>query len=314
MTVSVVIPTRNRARSLERAVASVLSQTHGDLEVIVVDDASSDGTPAVVARLAEGDRRVRGVRYERQVGAARARNGGADAARGPVLAFLDDDCVWAPRKLHLQLGRLRSDRGVVYARQAIRVGGRWVVEGAAGAERNALESLLRTNYIGTPSLVLWRALFVGAGAFDLKLPRLQDWDLALRLARQTQFAFVPEILVEGGQGESGISVDREALRVAAHRMIDTHTPHLTRRQAAALHYGLAKFLLVDGVTDAARSFFLQAVRLDPLTPVHWAGVAAGLMGPVPARGIRGLRRMRRAAVAGYGTDGSNAAGAPGAAG
>lgn len=306
MTVTVVVPTRNRVRSLERAVASVLSQTHRDLEVLVVDDASTDGTPEMVAGLAAEDPRVRTVRHEQRTGAARARNDGAEAARGPVLAFLDDDCVWAARKLALQLPRLGPGCGVVYGRQAILAGGQWVVEGAAGAERDALGSLLRTNYIGTPSLVVQRDLFLDVGAFDPELPRLQDWDLALRLARRTRFAFVPEILVEGGQGDDGISGDREALRVAADRMIASHAPHLTRRQAAALHYGLAKFLLVDGVTEAARSFFLRAFRLDPFAPIHWAGVAAAFLGPAPARGIRRLRRRRRAVVAGYGPFGSTA--------
>lgn len=305
MTVSVVVPTRNRAESLERAVASVLSQTYRDLEVIVVDDASTDRTPEVVAGLASGDPRVRVVRHGKQTGAARARNDGADAARGPILAFLDDDCVWDARKLDLQLPRLRRDCGVVYARQAIRSGGQWVVEGTAAAEKDALGSLLRTNYIGAPSLVVLRDLFREIGAFDPELPRLQDWDLALRLARRTRFAFVPEILVEGGQGDDGISGDREALHVAADRMVANHSPSLTRRQAAALHYGLAKFLLVDGVTGAARSYFLRALRLDPLSPVHWAGVAAAFLGPVPARAVRHMRRKRRAAAAGYGLVGSS---------
>ncbi len=296
MNVSVVLPTRNRAEHVHRAIASVLGQTVRELEVIVIDDASDDGTAAAVEGLAKADRRLRLIRHDEPRGAAGARNTGIEAAKGAVVAFLDDDCIWAATKLEKQLPRLAPDRGVVYSRQAIRYQGRWIVEGAPGAEHDALAALLRTNYVGTPSLLVRRELFRQVGGFDEALPRLQDWDLALRLARCTRFAYVPEILVKGWQGDQGISQDRDALVTAAERMVERHAAHLSRRQLAALHYGLAKFLLVDGRTPTARRFFLQALRLDPVSPVHWAGVTAGLLGPAPARAIRAWRRRGRASA------------------
>ncbi|MBA2640000.1 MAG: glycosyltransferase family 2 protein [Nocardioidaceae bacterium] len=100
--VSVVIPTRNRWRLLEaRGLASALCQQDVSLEVVVVDDGSTDETPRRLASL--NDDRVRTIRNERGTGVARARNSGMAAARGEWIAFLDDDDIWAPRKLRLQL-------------------------------------------------------------------------------------------------------------------------------------------------------------------------------------------------------------------
>lgn len=291
--VSVVIPTRNRARYVPGAVASVLAQTHRDLELIVVDDASDDDTPLVLAALSSRDRRVRVVRQERRGGAPRARNTGVHHARGAAIAFLDDDCVWAPSKLERQIPLLDDGHGVVYTRQAIRDGDHWIVEGRPSAAA-PLGSLLRTNYIGTPALLVRRALFNAVGGFDEALPRLQDWDLVLRLARHTRFAYVPDVLVRGVMVAGGISMTPGPLREAAERMIEHHARHLNLRQLAALHYGLGKFLLADGHTSVARSYFRRAVRLDPRSALNWAGVAASLLGPIPARLVRGWRRRRAA--------------------
>lgn len=295
--VSVVIPTRDRAAYLEEAVASALEQTLRDLEVIVVDDGSEDRTGALLDALREEDPRLRVVRHPEPRGAQAARNAGAREARGPVVAFLDDDCVWAPTKLEKQLAAMGAERGVVYCRHAIHHQGRWIVEGEAGAARNATGALLRRNYIGTYAVVVRRDLLRAVGGFDESLPRLQDWDLLLRLARRTRFAFVPEILVRGRQLESGITMNREALPIAAARMVETHAPSLSRAELAALHYGLAKYLLVDGLTPTARRYFLRALRLDPRAPLHWAGVAASLLGPGPARWVRSWRRRRASAEA-----------------
>ncbi|MDX1674680.1 MAG: glycosyltransferase family A protein [Longimicrobiales bacterium] len=292
--VSVVLPTRDRADYVERAIASALAQTVADLEVIVVDDASTDETPSVLRALAGSEPRVRVLRHEEPRGAPAARNAGIDAAAGAVVAFLDDDCVWHPDKLAKQLGAMGPGRGVAYCDHAIRHGEEWIVEGEPGAARDGAGALLRRNYIGTPSMVVRCDLLEAVDGFDETLPRLQDWDLVLRLGRKTGFAYVPELLVRGDQMPVGITMDRAALPAAAERMVERHGPHLARRERAALHYGLAKYLLVDGLTDPARRYFMRALRLDPLAPAHWAGIAAALTGPRPARWLRSVRRRRRA--------------------
>ncbi len=106
LTVSVVIPVYNRAKTVLRAIASVLAQSHPVLEVVVVDDGSDDGTAAVVEALA--DPRVRVIRHPANRGAASARNTGIKAARGDLIALLDSDDQWMPRKLEKQVRVLAS--------------------------------------------------------------------------------------------------------------------------------------------------------------------------------------------------------------
>lgn len=299
MKVSVVIPTRNRAGRLPEAVRSALGQTIRDLEVLVVDDASEDATPQVLKELRGGDPRVRIIRCEERGGAARARNLGTSRAEGDLIAFLDDDCLWHPAKLEAQIAAMGPRYGAGYTRQATRdVDGRWVVEGQPLPEHAPLNALLRTNFIGNPSLVVRRDVFLEIGGFDEDLPRLQDWDLVLRLARTAGIAFVPEVLVWSVIIPGGISTTSHSLRTAAELMVERHGEHLSTAQLAALHYGLAKFLLVDGQTRVAVQFFLRAVRLDPVSPLNWMGLLAGLAGPRPARAVRSLRRWRAAVTAG----------------
>src|SRR5262245_51722410 len=99
--VTVVIPVFNRAQAVQRAVASVLAQTCQDFEIIVVDDGSTDSTPAVVAALS--DPRLTLIRHERNRGGSAARNTGYRAGSAPFVAFLDSDDEWLPTKLERQL-------------------------------------------------------------------------------------------------------------------------------------------------------------------------------------------------------------------
>lgn len=104
--VSVIIPTHNRQRLVSRAVRSVLNQTYEDLECIVVDDASSDGTPQVIQTIE--DERLVYLRHDRNRGASGARNTGIRAAKSSLIAFLDDDDEWLPEKLVKQVPLLKA--------------------------------------------------------------------------------------------------------------------------------------------------------------------------------------------------------------
>ncbi len=303
--VSAIIPTRNRASRLPGAIRSALNQTVRDVEVVVVDDASDDDTSDILAALQEAEPRVRPVRVAHRSGAAHARNVGAKHARGSVLAFLDDDCAWHPEKLEAQLEAMSPTHGASYTRQAtLYADGNWVLEGRAIPDTQEHEGPLRTNFLATPSLMVRRDIFDRVGGFDEELPRLQDWDLALTLIRQTRMAFVPRVLVRSEMMPEGISTDPQRLHHAARRMIERHEPHLTRAQLAALHYGLGKVLLVEGLQAAALGLFREAVRLSPFSSLNWAGLAAGLLGPLPARAVRALRRTASLRHHGSGDPGS----------
>jgi glycosyltransferase involved in cell wall biosynthesis len=193
--VSVVIATRDRWPLLERALGCALRQEGVDVEVIVVDDSSSDETPQRLAAL--DDRRV--VKLTPQApGPAGARNAGLAVARAEWVAFLDDDDLWAPHKL-------RSQLEVAAATGAEWVYGTAVMVDAQARPIKALpvpeperlaRRLLDTNPIGGPSGVLARTGLVrDAGGFDERLPYVEDWDLYLRLAPAARAAACHEVVV-----------------------------------------------------------------------------------------------------------------------
>lgn len=193
--VTVVLPTRDRADLLRRSVASVLAQVDVDLELVVVDDGSRDDTRHVLDSF--GDARLRPIGLQVSAGVGHARNLGIAAARGPWLAFLDDDDFWAPTKLRrqLELAETEPDALVYTAVVVVDADGspRRVDPAAAPGELEA--RLLEVNAIGTPSSVLVPTELVrGAGGFDERLSIFADWDLWLRLLPEARPFAVTEPL------------------------------------------------------------------------------------------------------------------------
>ncbi|TWG88000.1 Glycosyltransferases involved in cell wall biogenesis [Luteimonas sp. J16] len=111
--VSVVMPAYNATATLEASMRSALAQTHAEVELLVVDDRSTDGTWDMIQRLAAGDARVVPIRQPRNAGVAAARNAGIEAATGRYIAFLDSDDRWYPDKLAIQLQAMRGEGAAV---------------------------------------------------------------------------------------------------------------------------------------------------------------------------------------------------------
>lgn len=184
--VSVVIPTHDRARELlKRSLSSALNQEAVEIEVVVVDDGSRDGTPEALA--AVGDRRVRMIRNAASQGLARARNLGIAAAHAPWVAFLDDDDVWAPRKLRAQLDLAEASGASFVYSPALYVNERGGVETLAPAPdpRTLFAALLRGVAVpaGGSNVIVERELITRAGGFDPRFVHLVDFECWLRLVR-----------------------------------------------------------------------------------------------------------------------------------
>lgn len=195
--ISVVIPTHNRRERLARAIASVYAQTWPNIEIVVVDDASSDDTPAYLQNLALSDPRVKVVRNELAQGGGGARNCGIAEATGDYIAFLDDDDVWVPEKLDVQLSMLLAKPGV----SAVSCGfvaefpffGKRAVRVVAPLDE---QQLLRSNHLGGASMCLTsKAALLAIGGFDPKLRSGQDWDLWLKLYGQGEIVVSDQALV-----------------------------------------------------------------------------------------------------------------------
>jgi hypothetical protein len=208
MRVSVVIPTYNRAHSVVDAIASVLGQSYRDLELIVVDDGSTDDTPSRVTAIA--DRRLSYVRG-RHEGVSAARNLGVQRSRGELIAFLDSDDLWQHDKLVQEVACLdrhphadvvfsdlekrHGDRvfpsfmreTAVFSR---RLRGRSYPQGLVLEPREMQMCLLEEVPIKPSALVVRRKAFDRVGGFDEAWTSSEDWEFLLRLARSHRFVYV----------------------------------------------------------------------------------------------------------------------------
>jgi glycosyltransferase involved in cell wall biosynthesis len=180
--VSVYVPTRNRAPLVEPAIRSILAQEHANLEVLVVDDASDDDTPAVLARLAAADARIRVFRQPRARGAAAARNVAIAAARGEFVTGLDDDDLMLPHRLRTLLAGWRDDHAFVCSPYLL-AGDGWRRPVATGARTIDLDALLHGNCVGNQVLTRTERLRA-VGGFDETFVASQDYDLWTRLVQR----------------------------------------------------------------------------------------------------------------------------------
>lgn len=183
--VSVVIPVYNRAQLIGRALASVFAQSYQNFEIIVVDDASSDGLASALAEFS--DPRLRRLVHPSNRGAAAARNTGVASATGEYVAFLDSDDVWYPEKLAFQVAAMRDQpaevAGHVCAYDCIKAGyqSRQIAPNWLGQSFQRAVLFGCTCGPGT-TLLCRRAVFADIGPLDEELRRLEDWDWLLRLA------------------------------------------------------------------------------------------------------------------------------------
>ena len=197
--VSVIIPTFNRAHVVYRAIDSVLQQTFSNYEIIVVDDNSADDTQEVLE--SRYGNKIKYIQKNINEGLSAARNTGIEASAGAYIAFLDDDDIWMPDKLVLQVEAMKknSDIGLSYCGCIMaREDGSVVKEVRPAKRGNIFEELLYQNYIfGSGSVILIKKdILPKTGSFDVNLTACEDWDLCIRVARDYQIDFVEKLLVK----------------------------------------------------------------------------------------------------------------------
>jgi len=224
--VSVVLPTYNRAHTLGRAIKSVLGQTFRDFELIVVDDGSTDNTKAAVSVF--DDPRICYIRHDFNRGANAARNTGVKLSRGEYVALQDSDDEWLPEKLEKQVNVLAATGhavGVVYT-GCLRLKGDEVTyipgEHVSVKEGDVHRQLLIGNFITTQAVLAKRHCIIDCGLFDEAMPRLQDWDLWIRVARKYRFAYINEPLAMAYHSPGSISENTAAYDAAIARIIDKY--------------------------------------------------------------------------------------------
>ena len=217
--VSIIMPTKDRAYCIEKAIRSVFAQTHSNFELIVVDDGSTDNTSEVVG--AFSDARIKYIKNSECGGVSKARNIGLKAARGEWTFFLDSDNAWRPNMIEFMLKHARQSR-VSAGHSAANL------LDDQGARRAVLyahfdfESCLQENFVDLNCFFVRRAGRFKDVLFDENLRRLVDWDYILRIAAHTRVVGLPYVGVDYYDGSNARISNLEHVEACALSELVTH--------------------------------------------------------------------------------------------
>jgi len=295
MLVTVYVPTRNRAPLLRRAMESVLAQDHAELELIVVDDGSTDETKAKALGVSPAVRYI----HQNNGGPSRARNTGIEAARGSLICFLDADDLWVPEKLAAQVACMdrHPDAGLVFSDEeefdaagvqcaSLLATSRFYPDVvASGPVADAYRRLLVENFIPTSTVMIRRDCFTIVGMFDPLLKASEDRDLWSRIA--ASFPIVGLRDVHGRKRVVASSVSRDVEKTLRSRIrlwtkAREMFPELAPSRAvnpllASTYVHLGYVLLQKGSTAEARQMAVKTLATSRV-PREWLlGATLGLL-------------------------------------
>jgi glycosyltransferase involved in cell wall biosynthesis len=301
--VSVIMPVLNGERFIAEAIQSIVDQTFGPCELVVVDDGSTDRTGEIVSEF-EGKLPIRRVRHEKPRGIAPSMNDGVRNASGRFITFLDHDDSWMPDFVETQIAALRDhpETGMVHSDfQTIDANGR-VLEAKVSVDRGrgmrpsgrVFRELFMDSFIVGNSVMIRKECFDRLGMFDESL-RWGDYHMWLRIARHYNVDYVDRVLTRYRQHSTqstrtvapGRATGEESVGLAAIRKLLESCPeirrelgeHVVRRRMANLYMDLAGNWWSQGAFGNARICIGKALRTWPWSPRYYALYAASMVKP-----------------------------------
>ncbi len=305
--ITFVVPVFNRAHLIRRSVGSLCAQSYRNLEILVVDDCSTDDIAGAVADL--DDSRVRLVIRAKNGGAAAARNTGVAEAKGELIGFHDSDDICVFDRVERQVQTLLSlpedyvgvHCGRIVYTETPEAGHPQAVcfrlpPQGGPLSGDLLDATIRGNFISVPTMLLRRTALLAAGAFDEKLRNNEDWDFTIRLTRQGLFGFVPDPLYltvlqpPKAAVSDHISFNDRYSAVSFVRITGKLRRSGVPAPDLAAHYVTAgRFLLRTRRPRAARRFLARAFRVTPPSLRLWILYALSHM-PKVYQALQHLRR------------------------
>jgi glycosyltransferase involved in cell wall biosynthesis len=277
--VSVIMPAYNSAKYIAEAIDSVLAQTYPMLEIIVVDDGSTDSTGEIVKKYVEKQRNKETKRqiryiYQENKGPAAARNNGIRAAKGGYIAFLDSDDIWLTEKIELQMAKFGEDDSYSMIHTGrIRIGLDGAVQPAKAYEVQdgfIFEKLLMTNFICTSTSLVKKTCFDEVGLFDEDSNICEDYDMWLRISVNHKIGLIKQPLIkyrinQNGHCRSNIKVSSLRERTAFLKSIASYQgdrENLKKEKFYGLAMRTGDSFFYNKSYKEASSAYLEAARLN----------------------------------------------------
>jgi len=269
--VSVIIPCYNGEKFIGEAIESVINQTHQNWELIIVDDGSTDSSKDVVRQYTT-NRRIRLIEHGCNKGIPKTKNDGIAVAQGDYVAFLDQDDIWMPSKLELQLRRFALEgknvglvcTGMLFIDENMKITS--IFRGFNDTNQQELLKSLYWNPINSSSVMMVnRQVLSQVGTFDENLVGWDDYELLMRIATRSQVKYVRIPLVKKRvhprSAQRSLIVRNEAKKVFEH-VRDLH-PFLRELEDLKETYGEAMRLLEQGKKDLARRKLQESIERNP---------------------------------------------------
>ncbi len=265
--VSVIIPTYNRGHLIKKAINSVLNQTYKNLELIVVDDASTDNTEEIISTITNPN--LIYIKQSSNLGPSVARNKGIEIAKGELIAFLDSDDQWYPEKLEKQINLLlNSDKsiGAVYCGMEFydfktneRIGEHIITV-------DIKNNFTSGKYFLTPPMVTvlaYKSVLEEVGGLDSNLKANEDTELAIRICKKYNFALVNESLVKVTRNHEQLMANNENYIKAREIIFNKHYDFLSKDILFGLAKQISSYNILNGNFTKAKNFIYKALRIKP---------------------------------------------------
>jgi glycosyltransferase involved in cell wall biosynthesis len=314
--VSVVIPTYNYARFLGEAIQSVLDQTYKDLEIIVVDDGSTDNTGEVVSSFT--DARVKYLRQENR-GVAAAQNTGIKASHGEYISILGSDDLYLPQNLedkvkvldsHPDIGLVYSDAYLLDKNTGTTLGKLWRSPKGPHpwfdpdrATRQPLKEILyRGCFIMPQASMMRRQVFAKVGYFDESLPTYEDWDLIIRILQHFSAELIDMPLLKLRQHDTNLTGNKEKMYqgavAAANKAIRSGSLSkeeftFLRKRLVPQHFKYGRQALLEGREAAARKALFACIRLNPRKIKPYIYLVLSFLGTKKVLALKNWRKNLR---------------------
>jgi glycosyltransferase involved in cell wall biosynthesis len=266
--ISVIIPTYNRAAFIKRSVNSVVKQSYKNIEIIVVDDGSTDNTENLIKNVR--DKRIKYIKHTENKGVSHARNTGIKIARGEYISFLDSDDEIYPKKIETQYKKLHvlpNTYGLIYCGHRIFINStnEYVEDFLGQKYDNIKEILLKRCLFAVHAPLIRKMCFEKCGLFDESLVECEDWDMWIRLSQHYKFTVIPDALVKFYIHEGQKSTHLKNKIEARENILLKHKKLLEERKLVYSWHlrRIGSLYSLDGNAAAGRRYLLKSILANP---------------------------------------------------